>query len=186
MGWLLPVGIPAGVNFGFSGVAAGSGMVRMGPDILVVPPVLYGAWVAAARFPDWDELQHWGTESDVPDIAGPVRSLCDAGLLISESQDALSQIGTLAVTLLGECLGNTAESEEEFSVLGRDGTKVCLDLRLHEILLRSNGVTGLASICDALDRYHLDPSGAGSLEVVARSLPALVRCGIARADRSVR
>jgi hypothetical protein len=186
MGWVLPVGIPAGVNFGLSGVPAGSGMVRVGNDVLVVPPVLYDVWLAAAHFPDWDELLHWSKKSDVSDIEGQVSALRGAGMLIVESPAAASQIGPLAISLTGECLGNTAENQAEFSVLGRGGAEIRLDLRLHEILVRSDGIASVTSICQMLEDSSPNLVQARSVEVVARSLPVLVRYGVARVDRPSR
>jgi hypothetical protein len=183
MGWLLPVGIPGGANFGLSGISAGSGIVRMGTDMLVVPTVLYDTWLAAANFPDWDELLDWGKKGDVLDIEAQISALRHAGLLIVELPDAVSYIAPLAISLTGRCLGNTTENKTQFSVLGRDGAQVHLDLRLHEILLRSDGVTSVTAICQLLDGSLSDVAGTGSLEVVTRSLPVLMRYGVARVDR---
>jgi hypothetical protein len=83
---------------------------------------------------------------------------------------------TMAVRLIGECLGNGTAATPSFHVVGRNGTSLVVNPYLYEILLRSDGATSLALTCQALESAW-PPSSAGPscLEAFCRALPELVR-----------
>ncbi|MGD0607532.1 MAG: hypothetical protein ABSA53_28610 [Streptosporangiaceae bacterium] len=173
LGRLLPVGTPGGINSGLEGMPAGSGIVRRGNEFIGLDLSLYRLWRAAAAAPQAGDLISWGTARGIPDAGDRVRALTDAGLLVEDGPAAHHRIGRLALRLLGECLGNGADSSPAFLVLGRGGIQMQVDACLFEILLRSDGVSPVAATCDALDASR--PGRRPGLEALIEGLPLLVR-----------
>lgn len=175
MGWLLPVGIPGGVNSGFDGVPDGYGIVKLGDKLGCLDPRHYRLWRAAAAAPQAEELIAWGTGRGIPDAAGRVRELEDAGLLIEEGPQVAERVGTLALRLIGECLGNGAEVGPVFLVGGRKGNQLQVDAYLFELLLHCDGVNPVWVTCDALDASRSEPRYRPRLKTLIDGLPLLVR-----------
>jgi hypothetical protein len=175
MGWLLPVGIPGGINSGLDGIAAGSGLVRLGDKLAGIELGHYRLWRAAAAAPQAEQLIAWGAAQGIPDAAERVRQLEEAELLIADGPGVEQRIGRLALRLLGECLGNGADLGPAFLVRGRNRTRLQVDGRLFEVLLHSDGVSPLSITCDALDASRSRPGRQRCIETLAEGLPMLVR-----------
>jgi hypothetical protein len=171
--WLVPVGTPGGINSGVEGIPDGSGIVRLGTELIGLDLALYRLWRAAAAAPRAADLVSWGTGQGIPDAAERVRALADAGLLVEDGPGAHQQIGRLALRLIGECLGNGADRSPAFLVLGRGGRRMQVDACLFEILLRADGASPVAATCDALDAAR--PGRPPGIETLAAGLPLLVR-----------
>lgn len=154
MGWLVPVGIPGGVNTGLDGVPPGSGIVRLGRELCYLDFGLYRLWRAAAAAPQTVELISWGIAQGIPNVDDSVRALEDAELLIEEGPDVYHRVGRLAIRLIGECLGNGNEASPTFLVLGRNNAQVRVDASLFEVLMRCDGVSPVSIICEVLDASH--------------------------------
>ena len=149
MGWLLPVGIPGGVNSGFQGVPDGSGIVRLGNEIACLETDHYRLWRAAAAALEVQQLAAWGVGHGITDARRRIRQLEDAELLIAEQPIVAPQIRGLAIHLIGECLGNGAEAAPFFIVRGRGGAILQVDGLLFELLLRTAGFDPISVTCDA-------------------------------------
>jgi hypothetical protein len=184
MSWLVPVGTPGGVNSGMDGVPDGSGVVRLGSELIGLEFSLYRLWRAAAAAPQPGELISWGDAQGIPDAGDRVRALADAGLLIEDGPEVGDRIGRLALRLLGECLGNGADSSPAFLVMGRSGTPVQVGGRLFEILLRADGVSPLATACAALDASRAAESPG--LQALTEGLPLLVRNEVVALEAAMR
>ena len=175
MGWLLPVGTPGGINSGFDGIPAGSGIVRFGDKLICLDPSLYRLWRAAAAVPQAGDLISWGTAQGIQEVGDRVRALGDAGLLIQDGPKVQHRIGRLALRLLGECLGNGTDISPAFLVLGRNKTQLQVDAYLFEVLLRSDGVSPVSVTCDTLDASRPQPGSRSCIETLTEGLPLLVR-----------
>jgi hypothetical protein len=185
MGWLLPVGTPGGICSGFTGIPDGSGIVRFGDDTMLLDSAGYRLWRAAAAAPERQELVEWANAERVSDAESVIGSLKEEGLLIEQRADIGSAIGRLALCLTGECLGNGTDRVPKFGVIGRNGTRIDADLYIFEVLLRSDGVSRLSVICDALDSARPGVNGRSCLDRLAEGLPLLVRNGVAHLVPSV-
>lgn len=186
MGWLVPVGIPGGVNSGFEGIPAGSGIVRFGGQLICLDVSHYRLWRAAAAAPQAGQLIAWGTAQGIPDAADRVHQLQDAGLLIAEGPDVQQRVGGLALHLLGECLGNGADLSPVFFVLGRNKSKLQVDAYLFDVLLHSGGAGPVSVTCDALDAARPAPAYRPSIETLTEALPLLVRNEVVRLGMAAR
>jgi hypothetical protein len=173
---LLPVGTPGGINSGFDGIPAGSGTVRLGSYIVHLDAGTYRLWRMAFAVPERDRLVAWARSAGLADAEQQIAELESEGLLFEEGPAMPQRMRTIAVRLIGECLGNGTEPTPSFHVVGRTGTSLVVNLYLYDILLRSDGVTSLALTCQALESAR-PPSSAGPscLEVFCRALPDLVR-----------
>lgn len=183
-GWLVPVGTPGGINSGLDGVPDGSGIVRLGSELVVLDPGMYRLWRAAAAAPQAGDLISWAAAQGIADAEARVRALADAGLLVAGGPDARQRIGRLALRLLGECLGNGTDRGPAFVVLGRGATPVQVDACLFEILLRADGVSPVAATCEALDAAR--PGQPPGIETLAAGLPFLVRSEVVALEAAVR
>jgi hypothetical protein len=186
MGWLLPVGTPGGINSGFDGIPAGSGIVRLGDKLIYLDLSHYRLWRAAAAAPQVEKLITWGTAQGIPAVDDRVRQLEDAGLLIEDGPDVQRRIGCRALRLLGECLGNGTDISTAFVVLGRNKTQLQVDANLFEVLLRSDGVSPVSITCNALDAARRQPGCPPCIETLAAGLPLLVRNEVVLLEAAVR
>jgi hypothetical protein len=175
MGWLVPVGTPGGVNSGLDGIPPGSGIVRLGHELVHLDLDLYRLWRATAAAPETTELISWATDQGIPDVEDGIRALADAGLLIEQGADVQDRVGRLALRLIGECLGNGAEAGPAFQVLGRTKAVVQIDAYLFEVLLRCDGVSQISIMCDAVDASRPRPGRPPCIEALTTGLPILVR-----------
>jgi hypothetical protein len=175
MGWLIPVGIPGGINAGFDGIPVGSGIVRLGDSLAALDPGHYRLWRAAAAAPQVGQLIAWGAAQGISDAADRVRELQDAELLIGDGPGIAQRIGRLTLRLLGECLGNGADISPVFIMRGRNQTRLQVDAHLFEVLLHSDGVSPISVTCAALDASRSRPGRRPCIETLAEGLPVLVR-----------
>jgi hypothetical protein len=182
MGWVLPVGTPGGVNSGFAGMKAGSGVVRLGSDMLLLDLDSYRLWQYAAIGAEAQDVVDWGVREGIADANDLVRALVEAGLLLRAGPSLGQVVGLLAVRLTGECLGNGAESSTRFGVVGRDGVRLEVDLYSFEVLLRSDGVSPISIICGELERARPGVLDRPFIDLFAEGLPLLVRHGVVRLD----
>jgi|ERR1700722_3182043 len=186
MGWILPVGTPGGINSGIGAVQAGSGVVRLGDQLLSLDCSMYRLWRTAAAAPQLEELIAWADAQGMPDARDRIRALEAAGLLIADGPELRQRIGRLAVRLIGECLGNGMQLNSAFLVLGRNKRQLQVDAQLFEVLLRSDGVSPVSLMCDALDAARLDPGGIPRIEFLAEGLPTLVRNEVILLEATIR
>jgi hypothetical protein len=186
MGWLLPVGVPGGINSGFDGIPDGSGVVRLGDKLSFLDPDHYRLWRAAAAAPQAEQLIAWGAGQGIPDAAGRVHQLQDAELLIEDAPEVAKRIGGLALRLIGECLGNGAEVSPVFLVRGRNGTQLQVDAYLFEVLLHCDGVSPVSFSCDALDASRSEPGYRPRIQTLTEGLPVLVRNEVVLLEVAVR
>lgn len=184
--WLLPVGTPGGINSGLDGVPAGSGIVRLGDEIIRLDAGMYRLWRGAAAAPPTGELISWGNAQGIDDAAGRVRELKTAGLLIQDGPDVHRRVGQLALRLIGECLGNGLEAGPTFLLLGRNHARLLVDAYLYEVLLRSDGVSPVSVLCNAVDASRHLPRGRTSVEALADGLPTLVRNEVVLLEAAIR
>jgi hypothetical protein len=175
MSGLLPVGTPGGINSGFDGIPAGSGTVRLGSYIVHVDAGTYRLWRMAFAAPERDRLLSWAHSAGLADAKQRIAELESDGLLFEEGPAMPQRMGTIAIRLIGECLGNGTEATPSFHVVGRNGTSLVVNPYLFEILLRSDGVTSLALTCRALESAWPLSVGPSCLEAFCRALPELVR-----------
>jgi hypothetical protein len=180
MGWLLPVGTPGGICSGFTGIPDGSGIVGFGDDTMLLGSTGYRLWRAAAAAPERGELVQSASAEGVPDAESVVGSLAEEGLLIEQRAEIEGAIGRLALRLTGECLGNGTDRAPKFGVVGRNGTWINVDLYIFEVLLRSDGVSRISMICDALDNARPGLNDRSCLNRLVEGLPVLVRNGVVR------
>jgi hypothetical protein len=186
MGWILPVGTPGGINSGFDGVRAGSGIVRLGTQLLCLDLDMYRLWRAAAAAPEIGRFISWGAAEGISDVPDRVRALEAAGLLVEDGPDVKLRIGCLALRLIGECLGNGAEANPAFLVLGRNRAQLQVDANLFEVLLRSDGVSPVSVTCDTLDAARLESERRPHIEMLTEGLPVLVRNEVILLEAAVR
>jgi len=172
---LLPVGTPGGINSGFDGIPAGSGTVRLGSYILHLDARTYRLWRMAFAVPERDRLVAWARSAGLADAEQRIAELESDGLLFEEGPAMPQRMRTIAVRLIGECLGNGTEATLSFYVVGRNGTSLMVNPYLYEILLRSDGATPLALTCGALESAWPLSAGPSCLEAFCRVLPELVR-----------
>ncbi len=182
MGWLLPVGIPGGINSGFAGMQAGSGVIRFGQDVLYLDQHSYLLWKQAATAAEMDDLVDWGVREGIADAKDLIRALVEARLLIEAGPSIGRQVGGLALRLTGECLGNGTESSSRFVVVGRNGVRLEVDLYFFEVLLRSDGAAPISRICGELDRARPGTMDRPFVDMFAEGLPLLVRNGVVQLD----
>jgi hypothetical protein len=172
---LLPVGTPGGINSGFDGIPAGSGMVRLGRYIVHLDAGNYRLWRMAFAVPKRDRFIAWARSEGLTDPEQRIAELESDELLFEEGPAMPERVGAMAVRLIGECLGNGTEATSSFHVWGRNGALLVINPYLYEILLRSDGVTPLALICRALESAWPPGAGASCLEAFSGALPELVR-----------
>jgi hypothetical protein len=173
MGWLIPVGTPGGINSGLAGLPDGSGIVRLGTELIGLEADMYRLWRAAAAAPQAGELMSWAAGQGIEDAGERIRVLADMGLVIEDGPDAHQAVGSRALRLLGECLGNGADQGPAFVVLGRQNMQLQVDAYVYEILLHTDGVRPVAMTCAALDA--LRPGVPAGIETLTSGLPLLVR-----------
>jgi hypothetical protein len=184
--WLLPVGTPGGINSGLDGVPAGSGIVRLGDEIIRLDAATYRLWRGAAAAPPIGELISWGNTQGIDDATGRLRELKTAGLLIGDGPDVHRRVGRLALRLIGECMGNGLEAGPTFLLLGRNNARLVVDAYLFEVLLRSDGVSPVSVLCDAVDASRHLPRSRPSVEALADGLPTLVRNEVVLLEAAIR
>ena len=185
MGWVIPVGTPGGICSGFGEVPDGCGIVRLGGGMLALEPNPYRLWQAAAAAPQRGDLIEWALAESIQDPEALIQTLEEAGLLIEERSGVEDRVGRLAIRLAGECHGNGGERGAEFTVIGRNGAALKVDLHFFEILLRSDGVSPVSILCNGLDRAQPELDHPPCLEALVVGLPLLVRNGIVRLDLAV-
>jgi hypothetical protein len=186
MGWILPVGTPGGINSGLGAAPAGSGIVRLGLDLKYLDPDSYRMWRAAAAAPPVEDLARWGDAQGASGSKEAIEALKDERLLIEDGPDVAGRVERLAVRLLGECLGNGPAPSPVFYVVGRNYTRLLVDACIFELLLRTNGVSSVASFGDAMDAVAPRADGQSCVEALTQQLPALVRSEVVRLDVAVR
>jgi hypothetical protein len=184
--WLIPVGAPGGLNSGFTNIADGSGVIRLGGEILVVDPELYRLWRRAASAPAVAAMLEWAAAEEIADAEEGIDALLDARLLIAESPDVSARLGELTLCVVGELLGNGVDRGAGFLVAGRNGGRVEVGPFLFELLLRSDGVTPISALCESLDRASAHLGIGGTLNGLCESLPVLVRNDVVRLDETGR
>jgi hypothetical protein len=182
MAWLLPVGTPGGICSGLDKIPDGSGLVRLGKELMNLDEPFYRVWRACGAAPEVEELLAWASAQEIPDSDDAFRSMVSAGILVEGGQDVEARIGPLAIRLLGECIGNGPDRGSEFGVLGRDGARVEVDPYSFEALLRCDGVTPLSVVCGELEEAQPDLGRQFCLRRLSAGLPILVRAGIVRLD----
>jgi hypothetical protein len=185
MGWLLPVGTPGGICSGMEGIPDGSGLVRLGDELMYVDSELYRIWRASGAAPETRELLDWAAARGISNAEVRIRSLLDAELVVEERPHVEARIGRLAIRLTGECIGNGTALGTKFAVLGRDGARVNVDAYSFEALLRSDGVTSVSTICDALEEELFADDQRACLSTLTAGLPILVRAGAIRLDAAL-
>jgi hypothetical protein len=172
---LLPVGTPGGINSGFDGIPAGSGMVRLGRYIVHLDAGSYRLWRTAFAVPERDRFVAWARSEGLTDAEQRIVELESDELLVEECPAMPEKVGGMVVRLVGECLGNGTEISPTFHVVGRNGTLLAVNPYLYEILLRADGATPLALICGALESGRPPGAGISWLEAFCLALPELVR-----------
>ncbi len=177
---LLPVGVPGGICSGLADVADGSGLVRLGHELIRLDADLYRLWRACAAAPTEGELVEWASDEQIAEPGAAIGELTDAGLLIDAQHTG---IDALAIGLIGECVGNGADHIARFLVLGRDGSAVDVDPCSFEALLRCDGVTPMSVLCGELEAAQPEPRSGVYRSALAAGLPVLIRAGIVRLDQ---
>jgi hypothetical protein len=179
MGWVVPVGVAGGVNSGFGGIPDGSGIIRLADQVLIVEPDLYRLWQRAASAPELEQLLEWAAAEGIADAQDLVQDLLARGLLIAQSATLAPRVGPLAISMIGDLLGNGDDPQAPFVAAGRDGALIGVSLHLFELLLRCDGATAVEALCNGLD----EASGASAnhtLAGICEGLPVLVSNGIVR------
>ena len=175
MSWLLPVGTPGGINSGFDGIPDGSGIVRLGEEIIYLDLNLYRLWRAVAAAPQAMELRTWANAQGILAVDDCIRALKDAELLIEEGPDIQRRVGRLGFRLIGECLGNGKNLDPMFLVLGRNNAQLRVDVDLFELLMRCDGVSPISMMCSSLDASRPHSGWPPCIETLIAGLPTLVR-----------
>jgi hypothetical protein len=187
MGYVLPVGTPGGLVSGLRGLSAGTGIARLGEEMLHLDADGYRLWRLAAAAPEHDQFINWAIANGYPSAVGTLQNLRDIGLVIESSADPRLQARSLSLRLIGECLGNGYDATSPLRVKGSEQKDpLAVNLIVYEVLIRSDGQRTIASYCDLLE--DAQPSfgvGTAAHEVFAQ-LPILVRAGVARLDRATR
>jgi hypothetical protein len=186
MAWLLPVGTPGGIISGFEGIPAGSGIVRLGAQLIHADLATYRLWRAAAAAPQRKQLVAWGEAKGITEAEERIEALKEDGMIIEQKPDLPSPVGTLAVKLIGECLGNGGSPGQQFTVIGRSNTRLLVDAYLFEILLRSDGVSKVAALCDLLDGLRPEAGHRPCLDSLTDGMPMLVRNEVVILDGPLR
>ena len=186
MGWVLPMGTPGGVVSGFTGIPAGTGVVRLGSTIMLLDAERYRMWEASAGAPERDELVYWAESEGIASGESLVRTLKDAELLIEERGDARLQAGRIAVRLLGSCVGNGDSADPVFMVRGHAPEPISVNMVIYDLLLHCDGVDPVLELCDLADQVRPEVSRPPSVEVLFDWLPLLVRSGVVRLDLAAR
>ena len=183
MPWVVPVGASGGVNAGFGGIADGSGLVRLGDTIASLEPHLFRLWRLASAVLDIDELLATVMAQGVDEAETHLNALVEEGLMIIETEHVEADVSDLAISVVGELLGNRGDTDSSFVAAGRNGDQVRLPVTSFEILLRSDGATTVGVICDRVGAV-LEPDARPTLlEGVCDALPLLVRHDVVRLDR---
>jgi hypothetical protein len=180
MSWVVPVGVPGGICSGLDGTPDGSGVVRLGNQVACVDPQLYRLWLAAASAPSPMELISWASENGIDGAEEDLPALLSEGLLLSDGGDVEARVGVLAAVLTGECVGNGPSRAAGFGILGTRGARLDVDGLSFDALLRSDGVSSLASIGAELDASQAQSPDPPTLTRVVRGLPLLIRSGVIR------
>lgn len=182
MGWVLPVGTPGGVVSGFTGIPAGSGVVRLGSRIMSLDPERYRMWEASAAAPEREDLLSWAESEGIANGESLVRTLNDAELLIEERGDARRQAGRIAVRLLGTCVGNGESAAPVFMVRGHGPDPVGVNMIIYDLLFHCDGVEPVLQLCELADQVRPEVSRPASVDILFDWLPFLVRSGVVRLD----
>jgi hypothetical protein len=180
----MPVGTPGGVCSGFGEMPDGSGIVRLGEQIVAMDAPMYRVWQAAAVVPQAEDLINWAAREGIAEPEDLIESLSGAGLFLEGQADVESRIAGLALCLTGACVGNGADRNPSFGLLGSDGARVNVDVRVFEIVLSANATVPLYATCAALDGAR--PGEQPYLKTLAAALPILVRNGVVRLESPVR
>lgn len=186
MGSVFPVGTPGGIVSGFSGVPNGSGVVRLGSNIMVLDTDRYRIWEAASAALEADDLTKWATSEGIANGESLVRTLKDSELLIAAGPNPRLQAARIAVRLTGLCLGNGASGDATFWVRGHASEPIGVNVLIYELLLRSDGVAPVLELCEFLDRARPEISRSPCAEMFFDGLPSLVRAGVVRLDLAAR
>jgi hypothetical protein len=181
--WVAPVGVSGGLNTGFTGIPDDSGLVRLGGGIAMLEPDLFRLWRGAAAAPQLDELVQSAAGERIEDAEGKVRDLEEEGLVVIESPDIEPVVRRLAISLVGDLLGNEGDARSPFIAVGRRGARIQLPVADFELLLRSDGATTVGTICDGLRGSPLSTDGSDVLRSICLGLPELVRHQVVRLDR---
>lgn len=184
MGPLLPVGVAGGLVSGLPGVPPGSGLVRHGEELMYLDAARFRLWQATWAAPDPSVLLSWAARAEIAEAESLLRILQDARLVIELGDDHRLHAARLALRLTGQCLGNGTKAAPTFSVLGRLGL-LQVDAAVFETLLRSDGVTSLAGLCQSVDR-SLAPGEVTAEVALFHALPLLIRAGVAGLNLAVR
>ncbi|MGE2818134.1 hypothetical protein ACQI5H_23770 [Mycobacterium heidelbergense] len=185
MGWLLPVGIPGGVNSGLDGIPDGSGIIRSGDKLIHLDLSLYRLWRTAAAAPQAGELISWATAHGITNAAEGIQALADAELLLEEGPEIEQRVGRLSLRLLGECVGNGTEVSPMFLVLGRNNARLHVDACLFRILILCDRLRPISIVCEAVDASR-PRDGAPCIEALTARLPMLVRNEVIQLEATVR
>jgi hypothetical protein len=186
MALLLPVGTPGGIISGFEGIPASSGIVRLGAQLIHTDLSTYRLWRAAAAAPEQKQLVAWGESREITETEERIEALKEDGMIIEQNPDLPSAVGALAVRLIGECLGNGGRPGPQFAVIGRSDTRLLIDAYLFEILLRSDGVTKVAVLCDLFDGLRPEAGLRPCLDSLTEGLPMLIRNEVVILDGALR
>lgn len=182
MGRVLPIGTPGGIVRGFRKVPDGSGVVRLGGDLVFLGPHLYQLWIAAAAAPRSTELITWAIAESMVDVPDLLSDLDAAGLLVEGKSNLRRSMGRLSARLTGELVGNALHAKAYFVALGQGGMQVELDPYSFDFLLRTDGVSPIESFCKSNDQLRKKHKHGDSVEAISDNLPVLVRAGVIRLD----
>lgn len=180
-GRLLAVGAPGGTISGFSGIADGSGFLRLGAELMYLEAPRYRLWRATALAPERAGLLAWAAGDGIADAESLLRTLVDA-LLVAELRDEPRiPAARLAITLTGEGVGNGTGRDPAFAFLGRDGAAVRVSVLVFEALMRCDGRASIAQACEPV-QAAAPPGAPAVLQGLCAALPLLMRHGIVRLD----
>jgi len=183
MAWLMPIGAPGGVNSGFVDVEDGSGMVRLGDEILVLEPDSYQLWRWAATVPEVDELLELADQEGFERAKSLVEGLIESGLMIEQAPAVTARVADLSISVVGDLLGNGSDPKGFFVIKGRTGARVDVAIQCFEVLLRSDGAKTVGAICSRLQNALESATPRSILECVCDALPVLVRNDIVRLNQ---
>jgi hypothetical protein len=181
MTYILPVGIPGGLNSGLGGLPTGTGMIRRGGEFIALEQRSYLLWRAAAATPEAAQLARWATESGIDQLETRIGSLLESELCVEHTATS-TDVGRLAALLIGECLGNGPQPSPRFVVRGATGRRIDVDARVFEVLLRSDGMSDLGQLCATVDGQRTDVTLPPTLEAFASGLALMVSSGVVRLD----
>jgi hypothetical protein len=182
---LLAVGTPGGIVSGFEGLPDGSGVVKLGDQLLSLDAARYRLWEAIHVAPTYAALHALAGAEANESAESLLPPLMDAGLIVDWTDDGdrftiLAQAHS--VRFIGRLLGNGGRRNEAF-VLGETGSRAVarVDSLLYEFLLWTDGQASIVDRCRRLDTSSFGLAVDAVQHVVA-ALPVLMRTGMIQLD----